>query len=116
MSLEYAGGLFDGEGSAGVYTIKNYKEGEKPTRIRAQVQMTMCDKDSLDVMQRLFGGHVYKKKMGPANVRQPWMWIVQGQKAVDTAKVLLAYSQQERKSNQLRVVANHTMGGQRCAG
>lgn len=84
--LIWLAGLFDGEGSAGIYKIRN-RNG-----LRVQMQCTMCDIGPIERLQEVFGGYILKKKRGKTNILQPYMWISTGSNSVRAAKRLLPYS------------------------
>lgn len=99
--MNYLGGLFDGEGSAGVYRMKRGKSRMRPT-----VQLTMCDREGPEMLQAEFGGYIISKKVKEGN-KPAWLWIVQGMAAVEVAKRLLTVSRVARKRAQLERVASY---------
>ena len=72
--LIYLAGVFDGEGSFGLW-----KKGNNKTRFEVSVEMK--DADAIYRFYNYFGGTVHKCKIRKANWSQTWRWRMQGEKA-----------------------------------
>lgn len=94
-SLAYAAGLFDGEGSVGVYIKSN---GSIDT---AQLTMGMVDPKPVLFMQALFGGGVIKLDKSSRGYRTAWQWSIHSDNALNAAKLMLPYS--ITKASELRL-------------
>ena len=72
--LIFLAGLFDGEGSFGIW-----KKGNNRTRFEVSVEMV--DIDSIYRFKHFFGGTVQKCKIRKPNWSQTWRWRMSGDKA-----------------------------------
>lgn len=82
--LCYAAGLVDGEGSIGVYLNKVYNHYQ----LRLQVQM--CDKEGLELLEHLFKGTWFHYKAKPPR-RAKWQWLVTNSAAASALQLLKPY-------------------------
>ena len=70
--IYWAAGFLEGEGS--------FRQFNK-TGNSCGVEATNCDLQPLYKLQRLFGGRISKKTMGPRNKQQPYAWRAFGVRA-----------------------------------
>ena len=100
--LLYLAGLFDGEGSAGVYK-HNISLNAYP-----QIALGMTDKEPVQFIAFCLGGNIYSKdKARNPKYKKYYVWKVGCQKAYSAAKQLLPYVKNPAKIRQLTTVVNH---------
>ncbi len=90
--LGWAAGLFDGEGSLGIYRDK------RSNSAKLDVSLTMIDKDPIDKLYEMLGG-IYAEYTRPE--RLTYRWSVYGKLA--TAPLLMIYPYLILKKDQVRV-------------
>lgn len=83
----YLAGLFDGEGTVGVYHRPENPDGQYKTRVVAAV--SMCDKEPLSALAARFGGGLIEEKPTLAG-RRLWKWYIVGCKAKEALGVFEA--------------------------
>ena len=96
--LIYCAGLFDGEGSAGVYSAK-HQYGLVPT-----VQLAMTDKAPVKFFADTLGFHLYKNKKKTKSGKAIWRTQVTCQKALKAATLLLLFVKNPAKTKQLKKI------------
>lgn len=91
--LAYAAGIVDGEGYVGIKKSKAYAcQGRKTPGYHARVQVRMVDQAALELLARLFGGHLYAEKLNILRVRQPLhCWSLSDASAEAALRRLLPY-------------------------
>ena len=114
--LSYLGGLFDGEGNAGVTLIKrkfypNAKKQRRSETLVPYLQLKMTDFQSVRLYYNMFGGSYgeYARTGEFSHCKPIAVWRVSHQKALKAAQTLLPYS--ILKHDQLTKVINHYCGG-----
>src|SRR3990172_949159 len=70
--IHWAAGFLEGEGS--------FRQFNK-TGNSCGVEATNCDLQPLEKLQKMFGGRIGKKTMGPKNRQQPYAWRAFGVRA-----------------------------------
>ena len=81
MSVAWAAGLFEGEGS--IYLIPNKKS--------VALSMTQSDHDVLQKLQSVFGGQIYDKKKS-GGTKQLWVWkLMQTDSVKDALEKMLPF-------------------------
>ena len=88
--LLFLAGLFDGEGSFGVW-------GKGNGRKTFQCGIEMCDKDILDRFSNFFGGSVLKVRIRKPNWTQTWRWRLSGARAYECIDKMIKYMCQRRQ-------------------
>ncbi len=86
----YAAGMFDGEGSGGVY-ITHTNSGE----LRCDVKISVVN-TNINVLlwfKEHFGGGISEKSKGKANWKPSWKWESNGTKAIKFLKMIKPYTQ-----------------------
>lgn len=115
LDLSYAAGLFEGEGSAGVYKVnrKTYRGREESGHWLwlPVVQMKMCDPEPIDFMHSLFGGykcswHNKWDTLSP-NPKRVFDWKVSHRRALAVAQDLVLLMKSKRREDQLMKIINH---------
>lgn len=80
LELAYFAGLFDGEGSVGIYSTKRIAQHGG----QAQFRVCLCNNDPrpLDRAKVLFGGRVRPRlRQYKARLSNNWEWYIDGQRA-----------------------------------
>ena len=95
--LIFLAGLFDGEGSFGIW-------GKGKGRKTFQCGIEMCDKDILDRFSDFFGGNVMKVKLRKSHWTQTWRWRLSGTRAFECIDLLIEYMCQRRQEKYYNVV------------
>jgi len=95
--LIFLAGLFDGEGSFGIW-------GKGQGRKTFQCGIEMCDKDILDRFSNFFGGNVMKVKLRKSHWTQTWRWRLSGPRAFECIDLLIEYMCQRRQEKYYNVV------------
>ena len=80
----FLAGLFDGEGSFGVW-------GKGDGRKSFQCSVEMCDKDSVNKFAEFFGGKVVKPRLRKSHWSQTYKWKLSGGRAYDCIDILIEY-------------------------
>jgi len=80
----FLAGLFDGEGSFGVW-------GKGDGRKSFQCSVEMCDKDSVNKFTEFFGGKVVKPRLRKSHWSQTYKWKLSGGRAYDCIDILIEY-------------------------
>ena len=80
ISLEYAAGMFDGEGyfTIGKCSPTNVKMGVRPMRLQAYAGLTIREKAICDAFEMLFGGFVRGCAPRRAQHSYVWRWMLSG--------------------------------------
>ena len=99
--LLYIAGLFDGEGSAGVY-----KHADRRMK-RAQVCMGMTDPDPIRFLALCFGGKVYEIQSNLPNRKLRYDWRLADRRALGVANQLLPYVKNLSKVKQLTSIVEY---------
>ena len=95
--LIFLAGLFDGEGSFGIW-------GKGQGRKTFQCGIEMCDKDILDRFSNFFGGSVMKVKIRKSHWTQTWRWRLSGTRAFECIDLLIEYMCLRRQEKYYNVV------------
>ena len=95
--LIFLAGLFDGEGSFGIW-------GKGQGRRTFQCGIEMCDKDILDRFSDFFGGNVMKVRLRKSHWTQTWRWRLSGPRAFECIDLLIEYMCQRRQEKYYNVV------------
>jgi len=95
--LIFLAGLFDGEGSFGIW-------GKGQGRKTFQCGIEMCDKDILDRFSNFFGGNVMKVRLRKSHWTQTWRWRLSGARAFECIDLLIEYMCQRRQEKYYNVV------------
>ena len=102
----YLGGLFDGEGSAGVYRYRRDKTlGGYQAAMVPVCQLKMTDREPVDLLSLMFpayGVYEYKIKSG----KTVYVWSCSYKGAVKFSKKILPYLVNKSKIKQIRMVMN----------
>lgn len=91
--IAYIAGLFDGEGSIGIYLnqSRKTKEGVKTSHYRLQCVVVLCDEFLIHLLQMHFGGEFYICKRKTTKERVAYRWAVTNQKALQFLLVVTPY-------------------------
>ena len=104
--LNYIAGLFDGEGTAGVYWSNH---GGKP-RWLVVAAVAMCDADPVKLCHSTFGGW-YGAQKPDIRRNKPWrpqfVWRVTGKTSLAFAETILPYLRNESKKLQLGKIVSY---------
>ena len=95
--LLFLAGLFDGEGSFGVW-------GKGDGRKSFQCSVEMCDKDSVQKFADFFGGNVVKPKLRKSHWTQTYKWKLSGGRAYECVEMMIEYMSQRRQEKYENVV------------
>jgi len=71
--MSYLAGLFDGEGTVGVYTVNSIKY---PTTTLS-IKITLCDYKALKMCKEYYGGSLFERKRLKSG-RRCWQWCLYG--------------------------------------
>ncbi len=88
--LIFLAGLFDGEGSFGIW-------GKGNGRKSFQCSVEMCDKDIIQRFVDIFGGSILTVKIRNDKWKQTWRWRQSGKKAFASIEKMIDYMCQRRK-------------------
>ena len=95
--LLFLAGLFDGEGSFGVW-------GKGNGRKSFQCSVEMCDKDSVQKFADFFGGNVVKPRLRKSHWTQTYKWKLSGGRAYECVEMMIEYMSQRRQEKYENVV------------
>ena len=115
MKLAYLGGLFDGEGSAGVYQIKrkHYPNGSEYKTHVPTMQIRMCDPEPvafmLDVFPNAWHGTTQPNGLSKAGLKKKvvYEWRSSHKRALTIAIELYPYLINEHKKAQVASIIKH---------
>lgn len=99
-------GLFDGEGTAGVYLHKQRNNRNIPIR-SPQVAVAMTDPDPIRFLALCLGGNVYTCGRRTRGNRPVYKWVRAHRKALHAAQALLPWVKNESKVEQLCRITQH---------
>ena len=99
----FLAGLFDGEGSFGIW-------GKGNGRKTFQVGVEMTDKDNIARFSNFFGGNIHKCKIRKAHWTQTWRWRLSGSRAYDCIEKMIEYMC-IRRQEKYNVVKRDKIGG-----
>lgn len=88
--LLFLAGIFDGEGSFGIW-------GKGNGRKTFQCGIEMRDKDILDRFSLFFGGNVLKVKIRNPKWKQTWRWRLSGGRAYECIDMMIEYMCKRRQ-------------------
>tara|TARA_R100000329_G_scaffold39053_1_gene36788 strand:- start:602 stop:934 length:333 start_codon:yes stop_codon:yes gene_type:complete len=88
--LLFLAGLFDGEGSFGLW-----KKGRNQKSFQCAIEM--ADKDILDRFSEYFGGNVHKCKIRKVHWTQTWRWRLSGKKAYNCINKIIGFMCKRRR-------------------
>ena len=95
--LLFLAGLFDGEGSFGVW-------GKGNGRKSFQCSVEMCDKDSVQKFADFFGGNVVKPRLRKSHWTQTYKWKLSGGRAYECVEMMIEYMSLRRQEKCENVV------------
>ena len=95
--LLFLAGLFDGEGSFGVW-------GKGNGRKSFQCSVEMCDKDSVQKFADFFGGNVVKPRLRKSHWSQTYKWKLSGGRAYECVEMMIEYMSLRRQEKYENVV------------
>ena len=95
--LLFLAGLFDGEGSFGVW-------GKGNGRKSFQCSVEMCDKDSVQKFADFFGGNVVKPRLRKSHWTQTYKWKLSGGRAYECVEMMIEYMSLRRQEKYENVV------------
>ena len=98
--LLFLAGLFDGEGSFGVW-------GKGNGRKSFQCSVEMCDKDSVQKFADFFGGNVVKPRLRKSHWTQTYKWKLSGGRAYECVEMMVEYMSQRRQEKYENVVSSN---------
>ena len=90
LKLIFLAGLFDGEGSFGIW-------GKGNGRRTFQCGIEMRDKDILDRFSDFYGGNVMKVRIRNPKWNQTWRWRLSGARAYECIDMMIEYMCQRRQ-------------------
>ena len=100
LKLIFLAGLFDGEGSFGVW-------GKGDGRKSFQCSVEMCDKDSVQKFAEFFGGRVVKPKLRKSHWTQTYKWKLSGGRAYECIEMMIEYMCLRRQEKYANVVSSN---------
>jgi len=95
--LLFLAGLFDGEGSFGVW-------GKGDGRKSFQCSVEMCDEDSVKKFADFFGGRVVKPRVRKSHWSQTYKWKLSGGRAYECVEMMIEYMSLRRQEKYENVV------------
>ena len=98
--LLFLAGLFDGEGSFGVW-------GKGNGRKSFQCSVEMCDKDSVQKFADFFGGNVVKPRLRKSHWTQTYKWKLSGGRAYECIEMMIEYMCLRRQEKYANVVSSN---------
>ena len=102
--LIFLSGLFDGEGSFGIWSKGKGRKKEFACTIE------MSDKDVLQRFVDMFGGQLFIAKKRKEHHRQTWRWRQNGYRAFQIVDKMIDYMSQ-RRQDKYDVVKRDKIGG-----
>ncbi len=99
----FLAGLFDGEGSFGIW-------GKGNGRRAFQVGVEMTDRDNIARFSDFFGGNIHKCKIRKAHWTQTWRWRLSGWRAYDCIEKMIEFMS-IRRQEKYNVVKRDKIGG-----
>ncbi len=106
--LAYLGGLFDGEGSAGMYTYNQTRPAGRKAVRKATMQLTMTDPEPVRFMALCFPGSYQGKHQTPYGkqhgYKHTYRWTCSARNARLVATTLLPFVKNLAKVKQLETV------------
>ena len=99
----FLAGIFDGEGSFGVW-------GKGRGRKAFQCSVEMCDKDIIERFKNLSGGSILPVKIRRTHWKQTWKWKLSGKRAFACVGKMIEYMCQRRKDKYNVVKCNQISG------
>lgn len=103
----YLSGLFDGEGNAGVLTLRRHHDGDRwryDTTV-PYLQLKMTDPEPVELLHEFLGGSLSRYAIKSGKIVH--VWRVSHRKAQAAAAVLIPHSRNLSKQLQLRKVLEH---------
>ena len=95
--LLFLAGLFDGEGSFGIW-------GKGNGRRSFQCSVEMCDQDSVKKFANFFGGNVVKPRLRKSHWTQTYKWKLSGGRAYECVEMMIEYMSLRRQEKYENVV------------
>ena len=95
--LLFLAGLFDGEGSFGLW-------GKGNGRKSFQCSVEMCDQDSVKKFADFFGGNVVKPRLRKSHWTQTYKWKLSGGRAYECVEMMIEYMSLRRQEKYENVV------------
>ena len=92
-TVAYLAGLIDGEGYIGIKRSAAYRcQGRQTRGYAARIQCRMVEPAALELLDRLFGGHLYRERVSINRVRRPLIcWSVSNAQAEAAIRALAPY-------------------------
>lgn len=87
--LAYVAGLFDGEGSVGIY---EFKKKAQNSNWQFKVEIANTDWRIMQWLETTIGGKVGKKSSGKSHWRQGYCWRIQGKNAEIFCRLIRPYT------------------------
>lgn len=110
--LSYLGGLFDGEGNAGIVSIQRkflpsaIKKSRAPNEV-PYIQLKMTDPEPVLLLHQTFGGGKHVPTYTLPSGKTVYVWRISHRKAQQAANILLPYVRSASKQAQLQKVIDH---------
>ena len=99
-SYEYLAGLFDGEGTIGLY----YKNKSVKFRM-PQMTLPSTTMELLVAMQEAFGGYIHSKgHKVKEHHKDSWVWSIQSSRVLETCEKLYPHILEPSKKHRMRVL------------
>jgi len=95
LKLIFLAGLFDGEGSFGLWGNGKAQNGKKRKQFQCGVEMR--DKDILIRFSNFFGGNIRKCRIRNPKHNQLWRWRLSGTRAYECMDMMIEYMCQRRQ-------------------
>jgi hypothetical protein len=92
LALAWCAGILDGEACIAISrSTRVEKNGRHIVLYTPSLHVNMVHLDTLKILQRMFGGAVYKHSRSSMTRKQAWTFGVTGQKAVSALKLVAPY-------------------------
>lgn len=106
--LAYLGGLFDGEGSAGLYRFWKLHSQRKRKYLTwlPECQLKMTDKEPVEFIHKHFPNFKIQTYKLPSK-KTVYMWMLTYRSALQFAVKILPYCKNATKKEQLQRIINH---------
>jgi hypothetical protein len=93
--LHWAAGFLEGEGSFTAVHAGKRPDGRLRSSYNPMVHAGQVDRESLDRLQRIFGGRIYKHNMHTGN--PCWRWQLAGRKGIALMMTLWSLMSERRR-------------------
>lgn len=114
MTRQYVAGLFDGEGSIGIYKTKGskdprYKSGFKTASWVRFVSVTNTYKPVLEMLKEQYGGRIHQIRKADGHYKNCYQWIL-GSKIAISDFLNDIYQELYEKRRQAVIMINECTG------